>query len=243
MYKYVKRVADLLIAIIALFLLIIPFVIIATWIKLESRGPFLFKQKRYGKNKEPFECLKFRTMTTDAPGDSATRDLKDAHQYITSSGRILRRLGIDELPQLVNVLKGEMSLIGPRPVVLTEKRLIAEREKYGANAMLPGIGGWAQSNGRDEIDYKTKARLDGEYTQNFGWRMDVSCLWRTTVAIFTSAGFKEGHFGDTGYRKYVHANTKKIPILKRTYRRMFKAVQSKKEAVARDKVTIYEQIK
>ncbi len=228
MYKYVKRCIDIASALIGLILLLPLFAMLGAVIALESRGPIFFRQQRYGKDKVLFMCLKFRTMTADAPANSATRDLENAHRYITASGRILRRLGVDELPQLINVVKGEMSLIGPRPVVLAEKDLIRERDKYGANAMVPGIGGWAQSNGRDEIDYKTKALLDGEYAQNFGWRMDLSCTWRTIVAIFTSSGFKEGHFGDTTYRKKVKERTRKIPLVKRTYRRVIEAAQTRK---------------
>ena len=197
----------------------IPFIVIALWIKIESKGPVFFKQKRWGKNKSIFECYKFRTMTVEAPKNVATRDLKNSDKYITLSGRFLRRFGIDELPQLFNVLKGDMSLIGPRPVVLAEKDLINEREKYDANSCTPGIGGWAQSNGRDEIDIKEKARLDGEYAQNFGLRMDISCVWRTIVAIFTSDGFKEGCAEKDKYREEVSKNTKKISLFKRIVKR------------------------
>lgn len=220
MYKSVKRTLDILASLIGLVLLAPLFVVLALWIKLESAGPVFFKQSRYGRDKVPFDCLKFRTMYEDTPANSPTRELKNSRQYITHSGRLLRRLGLDELPQLFNILGGDMSLIGPRPVVLAEKDLIAERDKYGANACLPGIGGWAQSNGRDEIDYKTKARLDGEYAQNFGFHMDMSCVWRTAVAIFTSRGFREGHIGDTPYKRHVQQNTKRITLSKRVVRRV-----------------------
>lgn len=238
MYKYVKRILDIAVSFMGLVLLVPVFIVLAIWIKLESRGPVFFRQKRYGKDKVPFNCLKFRTMTIADSVGVATRDLKNAGDLITFSGRINRRLGIDELPQLFNVLKGEMSLIGPRPVVLSEKNLIAERDKYGANAMIPGIGGWAQSNGRDELDDKTKARLDGEYAQNFGWRMDFSCLWRTAVAIFTSDGFKEGHFGDDTYRKKVKKNTKKLSLPRRVYNKI-----ARKNALRQDKKRLVQQPK
>ncbi|MDN5819838.1 MAG: sugar transferase, partial [bacterium] len=202
MYRnYIKRIVDVTVSLILMVVLLPILIPIAIWIKLESAGPILFKQQRYGRSKVPFECFKFRTMHEETPANIATHDLKDSASYITFSGKLLRRSGLDELPQLFNIIRGDMSLVGPRPVVLAEKSLIREREKYGANDMLPGIGGWAQSNGRDEIDIKDKARLDGEYAQNFGWRMDVSCLWRTAVAIFTSSGFKEGGFGDTVYKR------------------------------------------
>ncbi|NLA43247.1 sugar transferase [Candidatus Saccharibacteria bacterium] len=210
MYHHVKRTADVAVSLLLLVLLSPLLVVIAVWIKLESAGPIMFKQLRYGRNKVPFQCLKFRTMHEDAPSSSPTRSLKNSHNYITFSGKVLRRLGLDELPQLVNILRGDMSLIGPRPVILAEKDLIRERDKYGANAMTPGIGGWAQSNGRDTVGVKEKARLDGEYAQNFGWQMDISCIWRTAVAIFTSEGFKEGGFGDTPYRREVANNTHKV---------------------------------
>lgn len=216
-----------------LILLLPVFAAIAIWIKLESAGPILFKQLRYGKNRVTFECLKFRTMYEDTPPNSPTRKLKDSVHYITFSGRVLRRTGFDELPQLINILKGDMSLIGPRPVVLAEKDLIGERDKYGANAMTPGIGGWAQSNGRDEIDTKEKARLDGEYAQNFGWRMDVSCLWRTVIAIFTSSGFKEGGIGDTPYKRYVQKNTHRITFTGRVVRRVKKDIGRAKKLPSR----------
>ena len=222
MYKYVKRFLDIVVSIIGLILLMPIFIILAIWIKLESAGPILINQQRYGKNKIPFGCLKFRSMYEDTPPNSPTGELKNPHLYITVSGRIMRRLGLDELPQLINIIKGEMSLIGPRPVVLAEKNLITERDKYNANAMTPGIGGWAQSNGRDELDYKTKARLDGEYAQNFGWRMDISCIWRTIVAVFTSKGFREGNIGDTPYKRQVQQNVKRITLKKRITRKIKK---------------------
>ena len=226
MYAHIKRFIDFAASLFGFVILLPFFIIVSIWIKLESAGPVLFRQKRYGKDKVPFDCLKFRTMYEDTPPDSPTSQLKNSAHYVTRSGRVLRRLGLDELPQLFNILRGEMSLIGPRPVVLAEKDLIAERDKYGANAVLPGIGGWAQSNGRDEIDYKTKARLDGEYTQNFGLKMDVSCIWRTAVAIFTSSGFREGHIGDTPFRRQVQRNTKRISLSKRVVRRIKKDIEN-----------------
>lgn len=227
MYKYIKRILDIAVSALGLIILSPAFLLLGILIKLESKGPVFFRQTRYGKDKVPFECLKFRSMIVEAPANEATKDLKDADRFITKSGKVLRRLGIDELPQLINVLKGEMSIIGPRPVVLAETDLIAERDKYGANAMTPGIGGWAQSNGRDEVDYKNKARLDGEYTQNFGFKMDMSCVWRTMIAIFTSDGFKEGHFGDTEYKHQVHSRTRKISPVRRAISKIRQGAKSR----------------
>lgn len=212
MYPKVKRITDILLSSLGLILLAPLLALISLWIKLESPGPVIFRQKRWGKNQSVFICYKFRTMTIDAPDNYATKDLKEASKYITTSGHLLRRAGLDELPQLINVLRGEMSIIGPRPVILSEKKLIQEREKYGANSVLPGIGGWAQSNGRDEVSIKEKALLDGEYAQNFGFIMDISCTWRTIVAVFTSKGFKEGHIGDTPYKRRVSDRTKQPSI-------------------------------
>lgn len=222
MYKYVKRIFDIVFSLVGLILLSPIFLVVAIWIKLESAGPIVIKQQRYGKNKKPFACLKFRTMYEDTPPNSPTNDLKNAHKYITPSGRFLRRSGLDELLQLINVLRGEMSLIGPRPVILAEKNLIAKRDNYNANAVKPGIGGWAQSNGRDELDDETKARLDGEYVQNLGIRMDISCIWRTFIAVFTSDGFREGKIGDTPYKKEVQQNTKRITLKERASRKITK---------------------
>lgn len=230
MYSYVKRFLDIMLSLAGLVVLLPLFLIVAIVVKIESEGPVFFLQKRYGKNKTPFDCLKFRTMYIDAPSESATAELKNAKYYITKSGRLLRRVGLDELPQLVNVLKGDMSLIGPRPVVLSEKNLIQERDKYGVNELTPGIGGWAQSNGRDEIDYIAKARLDGEYAQNYGFMMDVSCIWRTAVAVFTSSGFKEGHIGDTSYKRFVQHRTKQLSLLKRATRKIKKVAGSRQKS-------------
>lgn len=241
MYVHFKRLVDVAVS-LAMLVVLSPFLLlVAAWIKLESAGPVLFKQMRYGKDKVPLECLKFRTMYEDTPPDSPTRKLKDSHSYITFSGRIMRRTGFDELPQLVNILRGDMSLIGPRPVVLAETDLIAERDKYGANAMTPGIGGWAQSNGRDEVGVKEKARMDGEYAQNFSWRMDLSCLWRTLIAVFTSRGFKEGGFGDTAYKRKVQRNTHRITFAGRVVRRVKRDVESikKQPAIVKNSLASY----
>jgi len=165
---------------------------IAMAIKADSKGPVLFKQLRYGKDQKPFMIYKFRTMAVNAPSDMATNDFKDSSSYITKVGKIMRKLSLDEVPQFINVLKGEMSLVGPRPVILAETDLIAERHKYGANALVPGITGWAQANGRDEIDIYAKARMDGDYASEFGMLMDIRCLFKTVETILFAKGFQEG---------------------------------------------------
>jgi O-antigen biosynthesis protein WbqP len=192
MYVRIKRVADACVAAIFLVLLIIPGVFIALIIRLDSKGPVIFKQQRSGKDREPFTIYKFRTMTTEAPKDCATNDLKDSASYITTIGKVMRKLSIDELPQLVNVLKGDMSIVGPRPVILNEVELLEERDRYSANTCRPGITGWAQANGRDEVDIYEKARMDGEYRDRFGVLMDFYCLVKTGETMIFAKGFKEG---------------------------------------------------
>lgn len=192
-YDHIKRIGDLIIASLAIVLLLPLLVITYVLTKLESPGPALFRQKRYGKDKKIFTVYKFRSMHTTAPLNVSTNDFHDAHAYITRVGRIIRKLSIDELPQLINVIQGNMSLVGPRPVVLTETRLIDERDKHGANAVKPGITGWAQVNGRDELDDITKAELDGYYVDNFGLKMDIRCVLKTIWVILSIAGHVEGH--------------------------------------------------
>lgn len=160
-------------------------------IKSDSKGPVFFKHKRYGKDKKVFTIYKFRSMYIDAPKDCATNDLENAHRYITRFGKFLRLSSIDELPQLINILKGDMSLVGPRPVIVSETDLINEREKYGANSCKPGITGWAQVNGRDELRIKEKARMDGEYVKNLSFLMDLECFLMTFKVILLAKGHKE----------------------------------------------------
>lgn len=191
--KYGKRALDIAGATLLLVVLVLPMMIVSLWIRLDSRGPALFRQKRYGQNKKPFTVYKFRSMATHAPSDRATNDFHDSHAYITGFGRIMRKLSIDELPQLYNVLRGEMSLVGPRPVVMSEKRIIKLRDNYGANTVKPGITGWAQTNGRDELDDIAKAEMDGYYVDNCGFKMDVRCILKTVLVIVTAAGHSEGH--------------------------------------------------
>lgn len=196
--KYGKRIVDLVLASIGAIVLFLPLLIVAIIIKLDSTGPVFFKQPRYGKDKKPFTVYKFRTFTASASSDpatnsKATNSFRDSNAHITRAGKVLRKLSIDELPQIINVFRGEMSIVGPRPVVLAEKELIRERSKYRANSVKPGITGWAQVNGRDELDDIIKARMDGYYVENFGFITDLKCLLKTIVVIVTAAGHSEGH--------------------------------------------------
>ena len=188
-----KRTLDIIGAAVLLVLALVPMAIVAIVIRLTSEGPALFRQKRYGQDKKPFTVYKFRSMAVHAPSDRATSDFHDSHAYITSLGKIMRKLSIDELPQLLNVLKGDMSLVGPRPLILKEKSVIDLREKLNANSVRPGITGWAQANGRDEIDDVEKAELDGYYVENFGIKMDIHCILKTIWVIVSVAGHSEGH--------------------------------------------------
>lgn len=191
-YSFVKRLLDIIVAFLGIVILFPIFLIISIAIKIDSKGPVIFRQKRFGINQSVFYIYKFRTMDILAPQSVATKDLGDADKYITKLGKILRKTSLDELPQLINILIGQMSIIGPRPVILEEYDLIEEREKYGANSVRPGLTGWAQVNGRDMLDDRTKARYDGEYVDNFGFFMDLKCFFRTIVLVFSKDGVIEG---------------------------------------------------
>ena len=194
MYQSViKRVLDAMSAILALIVLLVPMILIAGWVKLDSRGPALFKQLRSGKDKRPFTVYKFRTMSIDAPKDSPTTDFKDSGNYITRSGKIMRKLSLDELPQFFNVLRGDMSLIGPRPVVLKETKLLELRDELNVNRIKPGITGWAQVNGRDTMGDTVKAQHDAHYANNIGIVIDIICVIKTVWAVISVKGHQEGH--------------------------------------------------
>ncbi|MEK5398943.1 sugar transferase [Paenibacillus sp. FSL K6-2859] len=196
-YVYVKQTIDFLLALIGMLVLWPVFLIIAIAIKTSSKGPILFKQKRLGKKKSEFYILKFRTMRTDTPNDMPTHLLKDPDFFITKVGKFLRKTSLDELPQIINILKGEMSIVGPRPALWNQYDLIAERDKYGANDIKPGLTGWAQINGRDELEIEKKASLDGEYVNKIGFIMDAKCFCTTLVSVTKSEGVVEG-----GSRKF-----------------------------------------
>jgi O-antigen biosynthesis protein WbqP len=194
-YLKIKRVIDLALSLIAMILLSPVFLGILLAIKLESKGPVFFRQKRIGVHKTCFNILKFRTMRVDTPNDTPTHLLKNPEQWITKVGRFLRRTSLDELPQLINIIKGEMSIIGPRPALWNQYDLIEERDKYGANDIRPGLTGWAQINGRDELPIDIKASLDGEYVKKIGFKMDVKCFLGTIIRVLRHDGVVEGGIG------------------------------------------------
>lgn len=196
MYEYgIKRGVDFLLSLIGIIILSPIFIILIIWIKLDSPGPVVFTQRRIGKNKKLFNIYKFRTMRIDTPKEMPTHLLTNPDTYITKAGKFLRRTSLDELPQLVNILKGDMAVIGPRPALWNQEDLIAERDKYGANDIRPGLTGWAQINGRDELDIDIKAGLDGYYVQHEGFLMDIKCFFGTIVSVFKSDGVVEGGTG------------------------------------------------
>lgn len=193
-YLKVKNVLDFCISLGALVVLVIPMAVLAIAIKLDDNGPVFFKQKRVGKDQQHFMMLKFRTMKMDTPHDMPTHMLADPYQYITKVGRFLRKTSLDELPQLINILQGHMSIVGPRPALWNQFDLNEERECYGAHQVRPGLTGWAQVNGRDELEIPVKAKLDGEYVKNFGFAMDVRCFF-ATFGILSGDGVVEGGTG------------------------------------------------
>ena len=196
MYKAVKNIIDRILALLGLVILSPVFLILIIAIKVDSRGPVLFKQKRVGIHKKHFYILKFRTMRIDTPKDTPTHLLENPQQYITKVGGFLRRTSLDELPQIINILKGDMAIVGPRPALWNQYDLIAERDKYGANDILPGLTGWAQINGRDELPIDVKARLDGEYVKKMGLKMDLKCILGTVVSVAKQEGVVEGGTGE-----------------------------------------------
>lgn len=201
MYRYIKRFFDVFCAFIAIVLLSPLMAVVAIAVKTTSKGPVLFKQKRIGKNKRCFQILKFRTMRVDTPKDCPTHLLTAPDAYITSVGRFLRKTSLDELPQLFNIFVGQMSVVGPRPALWNQADLIAARDLYGANDIRPGLTGWAQINGRDELPIDVKAKLDGVYVERLtagafqGFAMDVKCLVRTVLMVLKSDGVVEGGTG------------------------------------------------
>ena len=197
MYKhFLKRVFDFLISLIAIIVLAVPMLILAIAIKCDSKGPVFFKQKRIGKGKKIFTILKFRTMRTDTPPDAPTHELADPKKWITKVGGFLRKTSLDELPQIFNIFAGQMSVIGPRPALWNQDDLIAERDKYGANDVRPGLTGWAQINGRDELEIPVKAKLDGEYVERMGFFFDCKCFFGTVFSVLKSDGVVEGGTGE-----------------------------------------------
>ena len=197
MYKrFWKRFLDITLSGFGIIFLSLPMLIIAIAIKIDSKGPVFFKQKRVGIHKKYFNILKFRTMRTDTPHDAPTHELSDPKRWITKVGGFLRKTSLDELPQLFNIFAGHMSIIGPRPALWNQDDLIAERDKYGANDVLPGLTGWAQINGRDELAIPIKASFDGEYVQNMSFLFDCKCFFGTITSVLKSDGVVEGGTGE-----------------------------------------------
>lgn len=209
MYKhFFKRVIDLFLSGIGILVLIPVWLILFIAIKIDSKGPIFFKQKRVGKGKAHFNILKYRTMKIDTPHDVPTHLLENPEQYITKVGKFLRKTSLDELPQIFNIFTGKMSIIGPRPALWNQFDLIEERDKYGANDVKPGLTGWAQINGRDELKIEEKARFDGEYVKKMGFFFDVKCFFGTIFSVLRSDGVVEGGTGELNKEKDVKQDEK-----------------------------------
>lgn len=197
MYKnYVKRIIDLILSITGAIVLSPVFIVLVVAIKLDSKGPILFKQKRVGINKTHFMIYKFRTMSIDTPKDCPTHLLENPDQYITKVGKFMRKTSLDELPQIFNIISGKMSVIGPRPALWNQYDLIDERDKYKANDIRPGLTGWAQINGRDELEIDVKSKLDGDYVKQMSFMFDVKCFIGTIVSVLKKDGVVEGGTGE-----------------------------------------------
>ena len=193
--KYGKRTIDFILSFAGIIILSPLLIVLMVLIKVTSPGPIFFKQKRVGIHKSYFNILKFRTMRIDTPKDMPTHLLENPDQYITSVGKFLRKTSLDELPQLFNIFKGEMAIVGPRPALWNQYDLIELRDAYGANDVLPGLTGWAQVNGRDELEIDVKAKLDGEYCENLSFLFDVKCFLMTIFSVLKHDGVVEGGTG------------------------------------------------
>ena len=196
MYKFFKRTLDIVLSFLGMIALSPFFLLLVLAIKLDSKGPVLFKQKRVGLHKKYFYILKFRTMRIDTPKDTPTHLLENPEQWITKVGKFLRKTSLDELPQIWNIFVGDMSIIGPRPALWNQYDLIEERDRYGANDVLPGLTGWAQIHGRDELPIAKKAELDGYYVQHLSFGLDVRCFFGTIKSVAKSEGVVEGGTGN-----------------------------------------------
>ena len=202
MYRhFCKRALDLILSGLGILFLALPMLILVIAIKLDTPGPVLFRQKRVGIHKTHFNILKFRTMRIDTPKDMPTHMLTNPEQWITKVGGFLRKTSLDELPQIFNIFVGQMSIVGPRPALWNQYDLIEERDKYGANDVPPGLTGWAQINGRDELEIPVKAALDGEYAQKLSFRMDCRCFFGTFLSVLRSDGVVEGGTGELNRQK------------------------------------------
>ena len=202
MYKRcIKRAIDLILSLIGLIILAIPMLIVSLIIFIDDPGPVIFKQKRIGIRRTFFNCYKFRSMKMSTPHDVPTHMLENPEQYITRWGKFMRKMSIDELPQIFNIVKGDMAIVGPRPALWNQDDLADERDKYGANDVRPGLTGWAQINGRDELEIPVKAKLDGDYVKVLnegkfkGFVMDVRCFFETFISVLRHDGVVEGGTG------------------------------------------------
>lgn len=202
-YIKLKRILDVLLSVLGLIMLAPIFILLILSIKIDSKGPILFKQKRVGLHKEHFYILKFRTMRIDTPKDTPTHLLENPDQWITKVGKFLRKTSLDELPQIFNIIRGDMSIIGPRPALWNQYDLIAERDKYNANDVYPGLTGWAQINGRDELSIEKKASLDGEYVDKMSLSFDVKCFINTIIRVAKNDGVVEGRTGKQGNHEVI----------------------------------------
>lgn len=190
--KYLKRFFDFLLSVLGVICLSPIFIIVIILIKIDSKGPIIFKQKRIGKDKKEFEIYKFRSMRIDAPKNAPTHTLENPSMYITKVGQFIRKTSLDELPQLINIIKGDMSIVGPRPALWNQYDLIAERDKYNANSIRPGLTGYAQVNGRDELPIEIKAKYDGEYLSKYNFLFDIKIMFLTVFKVLKRDGIKEG---------------------------------------------------
>ena len=196
MYRhFFKRFLDIILSFLGMVILALPMLVLAVLVKLDSLGPVLFWQKRVGIHKKTFRMPKFRTMYTDTPANMPTHLLSDPQKWITRTGAWYRKLSLDELPQIFCIFTGKMSIIGPRPALWNQDDLIAARDKYGANDVRPGLTGWAQINGRDELEIPVKARLDGEYVRNISFLFDCKCFFGTIFKVLKHDGVVEGGTG------------------------------------------------
>ena len=193
--RYIKRILDLILSVVAIVILAIPMLVIAAVIKIDSPGPVFFRQRRVGIHKKEFSILKFRSMPTTVPHDTPTHQFK-AEDMLTKWQKTMRKMSIDELPQVFNIFASQMSFIGPRPALWNQDDLVAERDKYGANDVKPGLTGWAQINGRDELEIPVKAKLDGEYAQNISFLFDCRCVFGTVRSVLKHDGVVEGGTGE-----------------------------------------------
>lgn len=205
--SFFKRVIDIILSFVGILVLSPVYLILAVAVKLDSPGPVFFKQKRIGAHKKEFYILKFRTMRTDTPSDMPTHMLQNPDQWITKTGRFMRKTSLDELPQIFQIFTGKMSIIGPRPALWNQFDLIAERDKYvnkygqSVNDLRPGLTGWAQVNGRDELEIPLKAKLDGEYAEKISFIFDCRCFFETVLSVLKSDGVVEGGTGEINRQK------------------------------------------